>query len=58
MLQAIDRIPKVQERRAKLAGLDAPRKVEILSMDTIDAEIQRLENLLGLGDRSASEKRL
>jgi hypothetical protein len=43
ILQAIDRALKIQERRAKLLGLDAPTKVEVLTMDAIDAEIQKLQ---------------
>jgi hypothetical protein len=41
-LQAIDRILKIQERRAKFLGLDAPVKVEAITVDAIDAEISRL----------------
>lgn len=43
ILQAIDRALKIQERRAKLLGLDAPAKVEMLTIDAIDAEIRRLQ---------------
>lgn len=43
VLQAIDRLLKVQERRAKLLGLDAPTKVEMLTVDAIDAEIKKLQ---------------
>src|SRR5690606_5993712 len=42
VLQAIDRILKIQERRAKLLGLDAPTKIEAITMDALDAEIARL----------------
>lgn len=41
-LQAIDRILKIQERRAKFLGLDAPTKVEAITVDALDAEIIRL----------------
>jgi|SRR5579859_2329870 len=41
-LQAIDRLLKIQERRAKYLGLDAPTKVEAITIDAIDAEIARL----------------
>jgi hypothetical protein len=47
VLNAIDRLLKIQERRAKLLGLDAPSKVEVLSLDAIDAEISRLSAELG-----------
>ena len=41
-LKAVDRLLKIQERRAKLLGLDAPKKVELLSIDLIDSEIKKL----------------
>lgn len=41
-LAAIDRILKIQERRAKFLGLDAPTRHEVVSVDVIDAEITRL----------------
>jgi hypothetical protein len=45
VLQAIDRLLRIQERRARLLGLDAPAqtRVTVLSEDVIDAEIARLE---------------
>jgi hypothetical protein len=42
VLNAIDRLLKIQERRARLLGLDAPTKHEVLTLDAIDAEINRL----------------
>lgn len=41
-LAAIDRVLKIQERRAKFLGLDAPTKVEAITVDALDAEIARL----------------
>lgn len=41
-LQAIDRVLRIQERRAKFLGLDAPTKVEAITIDSLDAEIARL----------------
>jgi hypothetical protein len=41
-LQAIDRMIRIMERRAKLLGLDAPAKVEVITLDAIEAEIRRL----------------
>lgn len=35
------------ERKAKLLGLDAPAKFEVLTLDAIDAEIKRLQAELG-----------
>jgi hypothetical protein len=48
ILQALDRLLKIQERRAKLLGLDAPAKVEVLTLNTIDEEIRRLSAELGV----------
>lgn len=53
VLQAIDRILAIQTRRAKLLGLDAPKQVEVITVDTIDAEIRRLEQELAEQDRAA-----
>jgi hypothetical protein len=47
VLQAIDRLVKIMERRSKLLGLDAPAKVEVMNLDQIDAEITKLERELG-----------
>jgi len=43
ILDAIDRLLKIMERRARLLGLDAPRKVSGWSIAEIEAEIARLE---------------
>lgn len=42
VLAAIDRLLKIQERRARLLGLDSPTKVELIDDSTVDAEIRRL----------------
>lgn len=42
VLQAIDRLLKVQERRAKLLGLDAPKRVEVVTIDWLDEQIRTL----------------
>lgn len=47
VLQAIDRLLRIQERRAKFLGLDAPTKHEVVSLDVLDREIQRLTAELG-----------
>jgi hypothetical protein len=51
-LAAIDRLLKIADRRARLLGLDAPVKsrVEVVTEDAVDAEIKRLEGLLGERD--------
>jgi hypothetical protein len=43
VLQAIDRCLRIQERRAKLLGLDAPAKLEVVTLDAVDAAIRDLE---------------
>lgn len=53
VLQAIDRLLKIMERRSKLLGLDAPAKVEVMSLDRIDQAIAELER--ELGEREAGE---
>lgn len=42
VLQAVDRLLRIQDRRAKLVGLDAPKRLEVITIDAIDAEIARL----------------
>lgn len=46
-LAAIGQLLRIQDRRAKLFGLDAPTKHEVLTLDAIDAEIRALEQQLG-----------
>lgn len=43
LMEIVDRILKIKERRARLMGLDAPTKAEILTVDSVDAEIAKLE---------------
>lgn len=43
VLELIDRVLRIKERRAKLMGLDAPTRTEVLSIDSIDAQIAALE---------------
>lgn len=57
-LSAIDRLLKIMERRAKLVGLDSATKVEVLSVDALDREIERLTAELGAsetGEATAAE---
>ena len=44
-LQAIDRLLKIERRRAEIMGYDAPKRKEltVISESMIDAEIARLE---------------
>lgn len=50
VLAAIDRVLRIMERRSKLLGLDAPIKVETITVDQIEAEIGRLAAELGMAD--------
>lgn len=43
VLETLDRILKIKERRAKMMGLDAPVRREVITMDSIDEEIAKLE---------------
>lgn len=61
-LAAVDRLIKIEdarrrnsERRSKLLGLDAAQKVEVLTLDALDAEAARLNELLAAGDSEAAE---
>lgn len=61
-LVALDRLLKIQDRRAKLLGLDAPSRsrIEVITEDAVDAEIRRLEAevaaLDASGDPSAARE--
>jgi hypothetical protein len=45
-MNAIDRLLRIGDRRAKLLGLDAPQRVEVLTIDAIDAQIAALTEQL------------
>jgi hypothetical protein len=45
-LAALDRLLKIMDRRAKYLGLDAPTRVEVLTIDMIDDEISKLQQEL------------
>ncbi len=49
VLAAIDRLLKIQERKSRLLGLDAPARHEVVTLDAIDAEISRLASQLASG---------
>jgi hypothetical protein len=42
VLNAIDRLIKIMERRARYLGLDAPQKVEMTSIGMVESEISKL----------------
>ena len=54
-LFAIDRVLSIMDRRAKLMGLDAPIRTEVITLDYIQQEIARLEATLGEIDDDATE---
>lgn len=53
-LAAMDRMLKIQERRARLLGLDAPVTVRHQTIDALDAEIAELETRIA-GRAAADE---
>lgn len=55
-LAAINHLLAIQARRAKLLGLDAPKKVEVLTMEAIKAEIDRMETAMGIADQEDDEE--
>ncbi|GAA2860020.1 hypothetical protein [Nonomuraea rubra] len=52
VLAAMDRLLKIQERRAKLLGLDAPAKTNVTVSDAITSEIEQLAAQLGMAEES------
>lgn len=54
-LKVIDRLVRIGDRRAKLLGLDAPQRVEVLTLDAIDAHIAELSEQLATFDAEAPE---
>lgn len=56
VLQALDRLLKISERRARLLGLDAPARsrVEVITEDAVDAEIKRLAEEVAEHDRQVA----
>ncbi|MFK0045525.1 hypothetical protein ACIQU4_15630 [Streptomyces sp. NPDC090741] len=51
--RAIETALKILDRRAKLLGLDSAIKLEVLTIDALDQQIQRLEAELGRNDFAA-----
>jgi hypothetical protein len=48
-LEVVDRIVKVKDQRHKLLGTYAPTRVETLTIDSVEAEIERLQKELASG---------
>ena len=62
VLAAVDRLLRIEEnrrrvgeRRAKLLGLEAPRQVEVLTIDAIDQQIGKLNEQIAALDGEAGE---
>lgn len=53
--RAIETALKILDRRAKLLGLDSAVKLEVLTIDALDAQIQRLEAELGRNAIAAAD---
>lgn len=53
VLAAIDRLVKILDRIAKLRGLDAPQRLEVLTIDAIEAAIADLNAQLAATDAEA-----
>lgn len=51
-LAAIDRMTRVLQREAKLLGLDAPKQIEFITLDAIQAEIRRIEEDMAIRERA------
>lgn len=45
-LEVVDRIMRVRDQRAKVTGVYAPLRTESITLDSVDAEIRRLEEEL------------
>lgn len=54
ILAAIDRLLKIQERRAKLLGLDAPKAFEVVTVDAVDQQIRALTEELQRTEAAAA----
>ena len=52
-LAAIDRLVKILDRIAKLRGLDAPQRLEVMTIDAIEAAIADLNSQLAATDLEA-----
>ncbi|MFK0182067.1 hypothetical protein ACIQVR_39655 [Streptomyces xanthochromogenes] len=53
VLAAIDRLVKILDRIAKLRGLDAPQRLEVMTIDAIEAAIADLNEQLAASDAQA-----
>ena len=51
VIHAVAGLVRISERRAKLLGLDAPTRHEVITMDAVEAEIRKLEAEIGHADR-------
>lgn len=49
VLEVMDRLMRVKEQKAKLLGYMAPTRSEVISVDSVESEIKRLEAELNKG---------
>ncbi len=56
VLSAIDRVLAVEAQRNKLLGLNAPTRVEAITVDQIEAEITRLAAEIGMNDPAPAQQ--
>ncbi|KAB7850133.1 hypothetical protein [Streptomyces mobaraensis] len=54
-LKAIETVVRIIDRRCRLLGLDAPARMEVLSIDAIDEQIRLLTDQLAAADHEAGE---
>ena len=54
-LRAIGVLLQIEQRRARLNGLDAPKQVEVITIDAVEAEIRRLSDELARNEAAATE---
>lgn len=54
-LFAVDRMLTIMDRRAKMMGLDAPIRTEVITLDYIQTEIMRLEAEIARDDTGGTE---
>ena len=57
VLNAIDRLIKIEQERIKVLGLYAPRRVEVFTHDSVDAAIAELERQLASSAAAAGDDR-
>ncbi|MGW1071568.1 hypothetical protein [Streptomyces sp. NPDC002537] len=54
-MRAIDTVVRIIDRRCRLLGLDAPARMEVLSIDAIDEQIRLLSDQLAAADSETQQ---